>query len=129
MQEQAPPLEANAIVEVLDATDFMPTTIACLANKRFHLMSVLALAVVRTAAGDGGVLTGGAVSEQNKRLVREITTTFGTAAALTGSRRSALRISWETIARTPFAKDTRASTPWSKAPGRRVRTITRRFTA
>jgi hypothetical protein len=50
------------------------------------------------------------------------------AAALIGSPSSTLRISWGTIARMPFAKDMRASAPWSKAPGQRSLTTMRRFT-
>jgi hypothetical protein len=68
------------------------------------------------------------VSEENKRLIREITEVVWNSR---GVDRIAEFYAPDFVGdyrRTPFATDTRASAPWSKEPGQRFPTITRRFT-
>ena len=69
------------------------------------------------------------MSEQNKRLVHEITAVIWNSRGLDRILEFyAPDFVGETIARIPFAKDTTASAPWSKALGQRSLTTTRRFT-
>ena len=68
------------------------------------------------------------MSEENKKLVREITEVVWNSRGLDRIPEFYALDFVGDIAPTPFAKDTRASAPWSKAPEQRFLTTTRSFT-
>jgi hypothetical protein len=69
------------------------------------------------------------VSEQNKRLVRDITDVIWNGRDLDRIAQFYAPDFVGDYRRTPFVKDTRASVPWSKEHGQRSLTTTRRFTS